>query len=117
MIGDRDETVARETTPDGITVVRVHGDLDNDTTPALTRALSAAAHSSCPRTVVDLSEVEFADSSALHAFLAAQRAHTTAGTALVLAGPLQTAVRRLFEVTNTAPAFRWADTVQQAMTF
>ncbi|MFF4324496.1 hypothetical protein [Streptomyces sp. NPDC001568] len=49
-------------------------------------------------------------------FPAAQRARTAAGTVLVLAGPLRTAVRRLFEVTNTGPAFRWADTVQQAMT-
>lgn len=116
MIGDRDETVAIETTPDGTTVVRVHGDLDDGTSPALTRALSAAAAGGSPRTVVDLSGVSFADSSALHALLAARQAHTAAGTLLVLAGPLQTAVSRLFEVTSTRPAFRWADSVHAGMT-
>ncbi|MFD3940849.1 STAS domain-containing protein [Streptomyces sp. NPDC058611] len=106
-----------ETTPDGITVVRVHGDLDDGTTPALTRALTAAAaDSGCSRTVVDLSPVGFADSSALHALLAAHRAHTATGTTLVLAGPVQTGVSRLFEVTGTGPVFRWADSVRQGMT-
>ncbi|MFE2530158.1 STAS domain-containing protein [Streptomyces sp. NPDC059382] len=116
MIGDREETVVSETTPDGTTVVRVHADLDEDTSPDFARTLLAAADSSRPRTVVDLSEVEFADSSALHALLDAQRAHTAAGTVLVLAGPLQVEVRRLFEVTNAGPAFRWAESVQQGMT-
>ncbi len=116
MIGDRDETVACETTPDGITIVRVRGDLDEGSTPALTRVLAAAAGSGCSRTVVDLSRVGFADSSALHALLAALQAHTATGTALILAGPVQTAVGRLFEVTNTGSAFRWADSAHEAMT-
>ncbi|MFD3680430.1 STAS domain-containing protein [Streptomyces sp. NPDC058613] len=116
MISDRDETVVSETTPGGTTVVRVHGDLDDDSTPALTHALTAAADSGCSRTVVDLSRVGFADSSALHALLAAQRTHTVTGTTLVLAGPLQTAVSRLFGVTSTGPVFRWADSAYEAMT-
>ncbi|MFC9797229.1 STAS domain-containing protein [Streptomyces sp. NPDC127584] len=114
MIGDRDEMVVSETTPNGI-VVRVHGDLDDGTSPALARALSAAAGGGSRRTVVDLSQVSFADSSALHTLLIAQQAHTAAGTLLVLAGPLQTALRRLLEVTNTAAAFRLADSVQEGM--
>ncbi|MEU9028648.1 STAS domain-containing protein [Streptomyces sp. NPDC048383] len=120
MIGDRDDTdtaVVSEITPDGVTVIRARGDLDDDSSPALTDALTAAAaDSSCSRTVVDLSMVTFADSSALHVLLTARRAHTTAGTTLVLAGPVQAAVNRLFEVTSTGPVFRWADNVQQAMT-
>ncbi|WP_411103013.1 STAS domain-containing protein [Streptomyces sp. cmx-4-9] len=116
MTGDRDGNVVSDITPDGITVVRVHGDLDDDSTPALTRALTVAAESGSSRTVVDLSEVAFSDSSALHALLTAHRAHTATGTLLVLAGPLQSAVARLFEVTRTKAAFHWADSAQQGMT-
>ncbi|MFF3216996.1 STAS domain-containing protein [Streptomyces sp. NPDC002886] len=116
MIGDREEMVVSETAPDGTTVVRVCGDLDDDSSPDFARALLAAAGSGCSRTVVDLSQVQFADSAALHALLNAQQAHTAAGAVLVLVGPVQTAVRRLFEVTNTRAAFYWADSVRQGMT-
>ncbi|MGW7313540.1 STAS domain-containing protein [Streptomyces sp. NPDC054865] len=120
MIGDRDETdatVVGEITPAGVTVIRVRGDLDDDSSPALTGALSAAAaDSSCFRTIIDLSKVRFADSSALHTLLTAQKAHRATGAALILAGPVQAAVNRLFEVTSTGPVFRWADSVQQGMT-
>ncbi|MFD3547305.1 STAS domain-containing protein [Streptomyces sp. NPDC058655] len=116
MIGDREETVVSETTPDGTTVIRLRGDLDDDSAPSLTRALAAAAAGTSSRTVADLSGVRFADSSALHALLEAQQAHAATGTALVLAGPLQTGVRRLFEVTDTGSAFRWADSVRDGMT-
>ncbi|MGW7460660.1 STAS domain-containing protein [Streptomyces sp. NPDC054797] len=116
MIGDEDMTVVSESTPEGITVIRVRGDLDDDSTPALTRALADVVASGSARTVVDLSGVGFADSSALHALLEALQAHTAAGTTLVLAGPLQPGVRRLFEVTNLGPVFRWADSVQDGMT-
>ncbi|MFF3015382.1 STAS domain-containing protein [Streptomyces sp. NPDC057939] len=120
MIGDREDTdtvMVGEITPDGVIVIRVRGDLDDDSSPALARALTAAtADSGCSRTVVDLSMVAFADSSALHALLTARQAHTAAGNILVLAGPVQAAVNQLFEVTSTGPVFRWADNVQQAMT-
>ncbi|MGW6824249.1 STAS domain-containing protein [Streptomyces sp. NPDC055005] len=120
MIGDREETdaaVVSEITPGGVTVIRVCGDLDDDSSLALTGALSAAAaDGDCSRTVVDLSTVTFADSSALHALLTAQKAHQAAGTVLVLAGPAQAAVDRLFEVTRTGPVFRWAESVHQGMT-
>lgn len=47
---------------------------------------------------------------------AGRRYGAAAGTVLVLASPLQTAVRSLFEVPDTVPALLWADSVQQAMT-
>ncbi|WP_411105267.1 STAS domain-containing protein [Streptomyces sp. cmx-4-9] len=109
--------MASEITPEGVTVISVHGYLDDDTSPALSEALTAAASDNgCSRTVLDLSMVKFADSSALHTLLAGQETHETTGTVMILAGPLQAAVNRLFEVTSTGPVFRWADTVQQGMT-
>ncbi|MEU2833479.1 anti-anti-sigma factor [Streptomyces lavendulae] len=48
--------------------------------------------------------------------LDAQPAHAAAGVALVLAGPLHTAVRRLFEVTGASTGFRTADGLTTAVT-
>ncbi|GHI90408.1 STAS domain-containing protein [Streptomyces xanthophaeus] len=115
MIGDEGKTVVSECTPEGMTIISVRGDLDDDGSPDLARALADAVACGSARTVVDLSGVGFADSSALHALFEALQAHTAAGTTLVLAGPLQLGVRRLFQVTNLAPVFRWADSLQDAM--
>ncbi|MFD3542247.1 STAS domain-containing protein [Streptomyces sp. NPDC058662] len=114
MIGD--EPVVTATTHDGITVVRLRGDLDEDSAPALARTLAEAAASGRARTVVDLSLTTFADSYALHALLDARTTHEAAGTALVLAGPLRPAIRRLFDITGTGSAFRMTDSLETAMT-
>lgn len=105
------------TTYEGTTVVRLRGDLDQDSAPFLTRVLAEAAASGAPRTVVDLSRTRFADSSVLHALLDAHKAHAAMGTALVLAGPLQVTVRRLFDVTGTGTVFHMADSLEDAVTW
>ncbi|WP_060180593.1 STAS domain-containing protein [Streptomyces sp. IMTB 1903] len=111
-----EEAVVTTTTYCDATVISLHGEVDENDAPFLARALAQAAAGGPPRTVVDLSGTPFVDSSVLHALLDAQRAHAAAGALLVLAGPLHTAVRRLFEVTGAAPAFRMADSVATAMT-
>ncbi|MFI5671022.1 STAS domain-containing protein [Streptomyces sp. NPDC051704] len=111
-----DEAVVTTTTEQGVSVVSLCGDIDEEHAPALARALAATPPGGLARTVVDMSRTRFADSSVLHALLDAQRAHRAAGAALVLAGPLQIAVRRLFEVTGAASAFRMADTLEAALT-
>lgn len=115
MIGD--EPVVTTTTYEGTTIVRLRGDLDQDSAPFLAQVLTEAAASGVPRTLVDLSRTRFADSSVLHALLDAHKAHAAKGTALVLVGPLQVAVRRLFDVTGTEAAFHMADTLEDAMTW
>ncbi|MEU6313311.1 STAS domain-containing protein [Streptomyces sp. NPDC047014] len=112
-----EEAVVITTTAHDATVITLRGEIDEENAPYLARALTRAAADDGPgRTVVDLSGTPFVDSSVLHALLDAQRAHTAAGSVLVLAGPLHTAVRRLFEVTGSAPAFRMADSLATAMT-
>ncbi|WP_030773459.1 STAS domain-containing protein [Streptomyces sp. NRRL F-2664] len=111
-----EEAVVTTTTEHDATVISLCGEVDEDYAPLLARALARAAASDRPRTVVDLSGTRFVDSSVLHALFDAQRAHTAAGAVLVLAGPLHTAVRRLFDVTGSAHAFRMADSVAAAMT-
>ncbi|MFF4324467.1 STAS domain-containing protein [Streptomyces sp. NPDC001568] len=114
MIGD--ESVVMATTREGIVVIRLRGAVDADSAPGLVRVLAEAAVSGSSRTVVDLSDTSFADSHTLHALLDAQKLHRAAGRSLVLAGPLQVAVRRLFEVTGTGAAFRMTDSLESAMT-
>ncbi|MFF3653077.1 STAS domain-containing protein [Streptomyces sp. NPDC002181] len=109
------EAVVTTTTDRGVAVVSLCGDIDEEHAPALARALAGTAVNGLVRTVVDLSRTRFADSSVLHALFDAQRAHRAAGEVLVLAGPLQAAVRRLFEVTGAASAFRMADSVEAAL--
>ncbi|MFF4319526.1 STAS domain-containing protein [Streptomyces sp. NPDC001568] len=116
MTGDENEPVVTVTRREGIPVVHLHGDLDDDSAPAAARALGEAARSGAGRTVVDLSGTCFADSSILHILLEAQRTHAAAGLTLVLAGPLQPVVRRLFEVTGSGIAFRMTDSLETAMT-
>jgi anti-anti-sigma factor len=111
---DAPECSVRAEAADDVCTVRVTGALDQDTAPELATVLDEAARSATARTVVDLSALEFADSSALHVLLAARRAHDEAGREMVLAGPFTTGVRRLFTVTGTAEHFRLTDSSSAA---
>ncbi|MFJ9344863.1 STAS domain-containing protein [Streptomyces sp. NPDC101733] len=116
MAEDEYAATVAVTTRGGVRIVRPEGDLDDESSPVVERALADAVAGDAVRTVVDLSRTRFADSSALHALLEAQRAHAAAGRELVLAGPFSTAVRRLFEVTGTESLIRMSDDLESALT-
>ncbi|MEV6308720.1 STAS domain-containing protein [Streptomyces sp. NPDC051840] len=108
--------VVVETADEGVVLIRVRGSLDGWSGPSeLVEALEGAARSGGRLTVADLSRLEFADSTGLHVLLNAQRRHTETGVRLVLAGPLDTGLSRLFEVSGTIGAFTFADTVDAAL--
>ncbi|MFE3518160.1 STAS domain-containing protein [Streptomyces sp. NPDC059166] len=108
--------VVVETADDGVVLIRVRGSLDGWSGHSeLVEALDGAAGRGGRLTVADLSRLEFADSTGLHVLLNAQRRHTATGVRLVLAGPLDTGLRRLFEVSGTLGAFTFADTVDAAL--
>lgn len=100
---------------DEVFVVRVSGSLDHDSAPLLEEACALAEDSGAPRTVVDLSLTDFADSTVLHVLLAAQRAHHRQQRTLIVAGPFHEVVRRLFDVTGTAGYFTLADDMLGAL--
>ncbi|GHB11742.1 MULTISPECIES: STAS domain-containing protein [Streptomyces] len=109
--------VVVETTDDGVVLIRVRGSLDGwSGSEDLVRALDGASAQGRRLTVADLSQLEFADSTGLHTLLNAHQRHTEAGVPLVLAGPFMIGVQRLFEVSGTQDAFRFADTVDAALT-
>ncbi|MEV6600818.1 STAS domain-containing protein [Actinoplanes sp. NPDC051346] len=77
VIGDPDDTM----------VVIVRGNLDLDTAPVLRTTLDQVLDRPVPRVVVDLSGVEFCDSTGLSAFVIGHRRAAAAGGWLRLAAP------------------------------
>ena len=65
--------------PDESIVVTVRGQLDIDSAAVLTTTLDQVLGRPVPRIVVDLSGVEFCDSTGLSAFVAGHRRATAAG--------------------------------------
>lgn len=96
---------------DGATVVAVSGEVDLQTAPRL-----AAALDSCPAStvVVDLTAVEFLDSSGLGALVTANRHVTESGGTLRLVRPRPAVdkVLTISRLTDVIPAF---DSVDDAL--
>ena len=91
---------------DGVAVVRVHGEHDVFTAPALREQVHAAIEQTAPL-VIDLSGATFIDSSVLAVLLGGLRRAREAdlGYALILPGEEGAPVRRIFEVTGLIPVF------------
>ncbi len=79
--------------------LRLTGELDLDTTPALDEELQAIDRERPARLLVDLSGVEFMDSTGLAAILRAQRAAASNGHVLCLRRATGQ-VARLFDLTG-----------------
>ena len=72
---------------DDTVVVTVRGSLDIDSATVLTTTLEQVLDRPCPRVVVDLSGVEFCDSTGLSAFVTGHSRAVAAGGWLRLAAP------------------------------
>lgn len=98
-------TVSRETADEGKAVrLRVSGEIDMSTVPTFEEALSAALGDKPERLMIDLSEVNFMDSSGLNALVRARNALEDTGVELVISG-MSDPVRRLFDVSGLMTAF------------
>jgi anti-sigma B factor antagonist len=78
--------------------LRVAGELDLATTGELTTALTEAERSNPHVVILDLSEVDFADATALRVFVAASRRAHLRDRRFVLASPSQV-LRRMLSLT------------------
>jgi len=81
-------------------LVRVSGELDLTSAPALKSELDAARDKEATA-VLDLSAVSFIDSTGLHLLLEASRSSATNGWAFFIVRPSE-AVERLIELSRTA---------------
>lgn len=87
------------------TVVALAGEIDLYTAPRLQSELTGALSAAGPaRIVVDMSAVDFCDSTGMNVLLAAHRLATERGGDLVLAAP-RPAVRKILEVTGLQSVF------------
>jgi anti-anti-sigma factor len=91
-------TVDVETTTDRV-VVRIAGDLDMADADQIGDALSSAVNAGKPMVRVDLSDLKFADSSAIKAILIGAQAADERGVAYELVNP-RGLVQRLLQVTG-----------------
>ena len=96
----------------GSVVVRLVGEIDLYNAEEVGSALAGLAAEQPQRVVVDLSEVEFVDSTALGALIEARR--QLGESALVLAAPLPE-VRRALEVAGLIDHFPVRDSVDAAL--
>ncbi|WP_079178779.1 STAS domain-containing protein [Streptomyces humi] len=98
---------------DGIRVVTLSGEIDHDTGDTLRRALETSGVPR-PRTVVDLHQVTFMDSSGINIFIAAHRALSEAGGWLRLAA-VNESVMRTLSIVGLDVIVDCRDTVDQAL--
>lgn len=85
----------------GVTRVALIGQLDLSTAPLLRNHLEEIDGDGLHAIMLDLRDLSFADSMALHVFLDARKFADSNGHRLLLVGARPN-VRRLFEVTDTA---------------
>lgn len=106
--------VVRSRRLDGETIVEVSGRLDLRVAPELKHELRAALGEGHGSLVVDLSHVEFMDSSALAAFVRIHREAEEQGGHLVLVMP-DGPESQVFSLTNTDRFFTLCNTVDEAL--
>jgi anti-sigma B factor antagonist len=92
-------------------VMSVQGEIDLYTVPRLQRELARVL---AARLVVDLSGVDFCDSTGVNVLLAAHRQAKEAGGDLELAAP-RPAVRKILQVTGLEAVFTVTDNPAQAV--
>lgn len=85
-------------------VVSVRGEIDLHTAPQVHAAINKAVQNGIGAVIVDMSEIEFMDSTALSTFMRARDSLEERGVALRLATPSR-AVERIFSVTGFGDYF------------
>ena len=103
---DEPQAYAVEHDPvEGALLVTASGELDLAAAPRLATVLSMAAASAEPCVVLDLSAVDFIDSTALGAIMHASTEVEAVGKRMLVVA-LDGPVRRLLEITNLTGRFR-----------
>lgn len=88
---------------DGVATVTVQGEIDLSTVDTFSEHLGGIARQNPRRLVINLTGVEFLDSTGLHAFVRVRK-DLPEECPIILRSP-QRQVRRIFEVTGLSPVF------------
>jgi anti-sigma B factor antagonist len=96
-------------------VVRLSGDVDLESAPALTETLRAVLDTIGTKPLVlDLTEVEFMDSSGLGVLVGAHQQAAVQGSSLILAG-LHPRVAKILRITKLHKVFTVVESVDEAI--
>ncbi|MEU2588327.1 STAS domain-containing protein [Streptomyces avermitilis] len=106
-------TIAHTTTPAGIGIVSLRGEIDHQTAAPVRDALRGACDNT-PYTVVDLSDVTFVDSSGINALVHAHQTVSAADGWLRLAG-CQDPVLRVLHIVGLDTVIACYPTLQHAL--
>jgi len=97
----------------GVNVIDVSRDLDIASSGALLSAIELAAGMPYRRTVVNLIECKFCDSTGLSVLVRAKR---RLSSRIVIVGPSRREGRRVFELTELSEALALCATLEEALT-
>src|SRR3954465_11158835 len=110
-----DALAVRETDVDGVRLLEVFGELDLATAPKLCSLLDAARTQRVKRVVVDLTGVDFCDSTGLRALLGASTELRVGGGRLAIACMPGGPVARLFDLVGARESLRVCDSQAEAL--
>ena len=99
---------------DGFAVLEVAGEVDVATAPRLRQQLVETASSGRDTLIVDLSDVEFLDSTGLGVLVSGLKRFRTLGGDLVVVGT-RPRILKVFEITGLTTVFGMYDTVDDAV--
>ena len=110
-----DALAVHESDVDGVRLLEVFGELDLATAPKLCALLDEARIQRVRRLVVDLTGVDFCDSTGLRALMGASTELRVGGGRLAIAVLPDSTVARLFDMTGIREALRTFDTQAEAV--
>ena len=110
-----DAFAVHESDVDGVRLVEAFGELDLATAPRLCSALDAARIHRVKRVVVDLTGVDFCDSTGLRALIGASTEIRVGGGRLAVACLPGGAVARLFDMVGARESLRVFDSQPEAL--
>jgi anti-sigma B factor antagonist len=110
-----DALAVHESDIDDVRLVEVFGELDLATAPRLCAALDAARIDRVRRVVVDLTGVDFCDSTGLRALIGASTELRVSGGRLAIACLPGGAVARLFDIVGARESLRVCDSQAEAL--
>jgi anti-sigma B factor antagonist len=110
-----DAFAVHESDVDGVRLVEAFGELDLATAPRLCAALDAARIHRVKRLVVDLTGVDFCDSTGLRALIGASTEIRVGGGRLAVACLPGGAVSRLFDMVGARESLRVFDSQREAL--
>ncbi len=110
-----DALAVHESDVDGVRLLEVFGELDLATAPKLCAVLDAARADRVKRLVVDLTGVDFCDSTGLRALIGASTEIRVGGGRLAIACLPGGAVARLFDMVGARESLRVFDSQPEAL--